>query len=68
MANDADPVQIVGSRTTEDGLLVKFNDGTIYLFDTSFLVENRLKHGDRIHNPSLWLTENWKRGRSSSVL
>ena len=41
MAKKSDSVKIVGSRTTQDGLLVKFSDESFFLFDTSFLVENQ---------------------------
>lgn len=61
MANKLGSAKIVGSKATEDGLLVKFNDGSFYVFHTSFLVENRESHGDRIQNPSAWFAENWKK-------
>ena len=61
MNNDSIPLTIVGSRTTEQGLLVKFSDHQYYLFPASFLVESRSSRGDHIINPSQWLAENWKR-------
>jgi hypothetical protein len=41
MAKNPDFVKIEGSRTTQEGLLVKFSDGSFFLFDSSFLTENQ---------------------------
>jgi hypothetical protein len=41
MKTDLTPVSIIGSRTTDQGLLVRFSDNAFYLFPISFLVENR---------------------------
>ncbi len=60
LMKSADGVTIVGSRSTEEGLLVRFSDGEFYLFRSSFIIDNRAAQADRIR-PGQWLTENWKR-------
>jgi hypothetical protein len=60
LMKSGDGVTIVGTRTTDDGLLVRFSDGEFYLFRSSFLVDNRAAQADRIR-PGQWLTDNWKR-------
>ena len=50
---------ITGTRTTDDGLLVRFSDGEFYLFNSAFIIDNRTTHADRIR-PGQWLTDNWK--------
>jgi hypothetical protein len=57
------PLSIVGCRMTEHGLLIRYSDNAFYLFTTEFLVENRVKRGDRIPNTSPWLADNWKSRR-----
>jgi hypothetical protein len=52
---------ILGSRTTEEGLLLKFSDGTFHLFDTTFLVSSRETNGDRVDPLSDWLRERWRK-------
>jgi hypothetical protein len=51
---------IIGSRTTDDGLVVRFSDGEFYLFNSTFIIDNRTEHADRVR-PGQWLTDNWKR-------
>jgi hypothetical protein len=41
-------VRIIRCRKTRHGLLVLFSDDQAYLFHNSFLVQNRVKHADRI--------------------
>jgi len=41
-------ISIVRCRASREGLLLKFNDGQVYLFHTSFLIANRLHHADRL--------------------
>jgi hypothetical protein len=50
MAQHAQPVSIVRCRATKHGLLILFSDGQVHLFHNSFLVQNRLQHGDRVVN------------------
>jgi hypothetical protein len=66
MKNDSDDISIIGSRTTEQGLLLKFSDGQYYLFDTRFIVSNRNQRAERVSNPSQWLAENWRQKRVAS--
>ena len=56
---DPNGLTIIGSRTTDDGLLVRFSDGEFYLFNSAFIIDNRTTHADRIR-PGQWLTDNWK--------
>jgi hypothetical protein len=53
--------RILGSRTTDEGILLKFSDGTFYLFSTTFLVANRDTYGDRVDPMSNWLQERWRK-------
>lgn len=48
MTTQAEPIGIVRCRATKHGLLILFSDGQVHLFHTSFLVQNRLQHGDRV--------------------
>jgi hypothetical protein len=50
MKAQAGPLCITRSRPTQEGLLVQFRDGEIYLFHTSFLIANRLNHADRVRS------------------
>jgi hypothetical protein len=62
----AENLSVLGCRTTEQGVLVKFSDGQFHLFDTSYLLANRVTNGIRIPSPSEWLDAQWT--KSSSVL
>ena len=59
MAANSSSLKIMGCRTTEEGLLVKFSDLSFYLFHTSFLIENRKNHADHIDTASPWLAQHW---------
>jgi hypothetical protein len=48
MATQPESVRIVRCKTTRHGLLILFSDGQVHLFHESFLVQNRMQHGDRI--------------------
>ena len=41
-------VSVIRCRKTRHGLLVLFSDDQAYLFHNSFLVQNRVKHADKI--------------------
>jgi hypothetical protein len=58
-------ITIIGSRTTDDGLVVRFSDGEFYLFRSTFIIDNRTDHADRVR-PGQWLTDNWKRQSSKN--
>jgi hypothetical protein len=60
-----DAVTIVGSRMTDDGLLIRFSDGQFHLFQSSFMIEHRDSHADRIR-PGQWLVNNWKRNSAKN--
>ena len=50
MTSHTDQVRVVRAKSTRHGLLILFSDGQVFLFHSSFLVQNRLQHADRIVN------------------
>ncbi|HEY4379181.1 MAG TPA: hypothetical protein VGN01_02480 [Acidobacteriaceae bacterium] len=53
-------IELLGCRTVEQGLLMRFTDG-FYLFDTPFLLAHRITDGNKIPSASEWLRTRWNR-------
>jgi hypothetical protein len=57
----AGSLSIVGCRTTDQGILLKFSDRQFYLYTNEFLIAGRAVNAEHIQSPSDWLTEKWKK-------